>query len=192
MRYYQEISLLHRANIGLYDFWQKLYQQIHLALAENKDEADKSAIGVSFPEYDAAEFLLGTKLRLFAEEESRLEQLQCEKWVIRLKDYVDCSQIKPVPEIVAGQACFRQIKPKGNKEKLARRQSKRRNIPLEQALAHFESYEEERSRLPYVNMVSLSSGQHFRIFIAQEIKESPQTGNFSCYGLSRTTTVPLF
>jgi CRISPR-associated endonuclease Csy4 len=192
MRYYQEISLLHRANIGLYDFWQKLYQQTHLALVENKDEAEKSAIGVSFPEYDAGQFLLGTKLRLFAPERSALEQLGCEKWLSRLKDYLQCGEIKSVPETVAGQACFRQVKPKGSKEKLARRRAKRHGGTFEQALVYFDSYEEEHSRLPYINMGSQTNGKHFRLFIEKQEKAVPQAGVFSCYGLSRDATVPLF
>ena len=192
MRYYQEISLLHRANIGLYDFWQKLFKQIHLALVENKVDDHASALGVSFPEYDASQFMLGCKLRLFAPEKFALEQLQCEKWLSGLKDYVQCNEIRPVPGTVTGNACFCQVKPKGSKEKLARRRAKRHGESLEQSLAYYEAYQEEYSRLPYINMGSQSNGSHFRLFIEKQEKEKPQEGVFSCYGLSRTTTVPLF
>lgn len=192
MRHYQEISLLHRANIGLYDFWKKLYQQIHLALVENKVDDHASAIGVSFPEYNADQFLLGTKLRLFAPERSALEQLDCEKWLSRLKDYLRCGEISPVPETVAGHACFRQVKPKGSKKKLAKRWAKRHGKTLEEALAQYESYEQKGCRLPYINMGSQTNGDHFRLFIEQQTKDQPQPGVFSCYGLSSGTTVPLF
>lgn len=192
MKFYQEIALRHRANIGLYDFWKKFYQQIHIALVENKVGEHASAIGVSFPEYDAGQYLLGCKLRLFSSEKSVLEQFQCETWLSRLKDYLTCGEIKPVPETVTGHACFGQIKPKGSKEKLARRRAKRRCESLAQALAHYDSYNENRCRLPYINMGSLTNGGHFRLFIEQKKKEKPQTGFFSCYGLSRNTTVPLF
>ncbi|MEW6076473.1 MAG: type I-F CRISPR-associated endoribonuclease Cas6/Csy4 [Thermodesulfobacteriota bacterium] len=192
MKYYQEISLLHRADIGLYDFWQKLYQQIHLALVECKGESDKSTIGVSFPEYDATHFMLGCRLRLFAPEKSALEQLQCEKWLSRLKDYLHCGEIEPVPETIAEHACFCQVKPKGSKEKLAKRWAKRHGEEFEKALTYYDAYEEERSRLPYINMGSLTNGCHFRLFIEKREKETAQAGVFSCYGLSPTTTVPLF
>lgn len=190
--YYQEISLLPKARIGLYDFWQKLYQQIHLALAENKSEANSSKVGVSFPEYNADEFLLGTKLRLFAGEEQTLERMQCGKWLERLRDYVHVKPIASVPEKITGYACFKHVKMKGSKEKLARRRAKRNGETFEQALAYFSDYEEQRSKLPYVNMNSLTNGQHFRLFIEKQVKEQPQTGQFSCYGLSNTATVPLF
>ena len=36
MNYYREITILPNADISFYFIWQKLYQQIHLALVENK------------------------------------------------------------------------------------------------------------------------------------------------------------
>jgi CRISPR-associated endonuclease Csy4 len=192
MKYYREISLLPNADIALYFIWQKLFQQLHLALAENKSGDKASAIGVAFPGYDAVKFILGTKLRLFAENEQLLEQMQCEKWLNRLSDYVHVSSIKPVPERVTGHACFMHIKLKGNKEKLARRRAKRKGETLQQSLGHFADYEEPQSKLPFINMTSQTNGQHFRLFIEKQAKEQTQTGSFSCYGLSNTTTVPLF
>jgi CRISPR-associated endonuclease Csy4 len=192
MKYYQEISLLPNAEVTPYFIWQKLYQQIHLALVENKIAGNASAIGVAFPEYYADSYCLGKKLRLFAEDEKMLEQLHCEKWLNRLSDYVHLGRIKPVPEKLARHACFKHIKLKGNKEKLARRRAKRKGETLQQALAHFEDFGEQRSKLPYINMTSQTNGQRFRLFIEKHAMEQPQTGLFSCYGLSNTTTVPLF
>ena len=192
MNYYQEISLLPNADINLYFIWQKLYQQIHLALVEKKTADNTSAIGVAFPKYDADKYSLGTKLRLFAKDEKSLEQMHFEKWFNRLSDYVHLSHIKPVPEKLAGHACFKHIKLKGNKEKLARRRAKRKGETLQQALSHFENFEEQRSNLPYINMTSQTNGQRFRLFIEKQVMEQPQTGLYSCYGLSNTTTVPLF
>ncbi len=192
MNYYQEISLWPDTDINLYFIWQKLYQQIHLALVENKIAENESAIGSAFPEYEADKFSLGTKLRLFSKEELQLVQLGCDKWLNRIKDYIQVSRIKHVPERVTGYTCFKNIKLKGNKEKLARRWAKRKGETLEQAMAHFEEYKEQNSKLPYINMVSQTNGQHFRLFIEKQGQESSKTGLYSCYGLSGTTTVPLF
>lgn len=192
MKFYRELTLLPQEDINLYFIWQKLFQQIHLALAENKSTDKASAIGVAFPGYDAVKFALGTKLRLFAENEQLLAQMQCEKWLNRLSDYVHLSRIKPVPEKLAGHACFKHIKLKGNKEKLARRRAKRNGETLQQALVHFEDFEEQRSNLPYINMSSETNGQRFRLFIEKQVMGQPQTGLYSCYGLSNATTVPLF
>jgi len=192
VKYYQELTLLLQEDVDMYFIWQKLYQQIHLALVENKTGDNASAIGVAFPEYNADKYSLGTKLRLFSEDEKSLEQMYFEKWFNRLSDYVHLRHIKPVPEKLAGHACFKQIKLKGNKEKLARRRAKRKGETLQQALPHFENFDEQRSNLPYINMTSLTNGQRYRLFIEKQAMEQPQTGFFSCYGLSNTTTVPLF
>lgn len=192
MNYYQELSLLPNADIALYFLWQKVYQQIHFALVENKKADNASAIGVAFPEYNADKYYLGRKLRLFAGDEQKLEQIQCGKWLNRLSDYVYVKKIEPVPEKLAGYACFRHIKLKGSKVKLARRRVKRKGETLQQALAHFEDFEEQRSNLPYINMISQTNGQRFLLFIEKRTMEKPQTGLYSCYGLSNTTTVPLF
>ena len=191
MKFYRELTLLPQEDVNLYFIWQKLYQQVHLALVENKTAGNASGIGVAFPEYNADKYSLGTKLRLFAEEKL-LEQMECEKWLNRLKDYVHIYPIKPVPEKLAGHTCFKHIKLKGNKEKLARRRAKRKRETLRQALAHFEYFEEQRSKLPYINMTSQTNQQRFRLFIEKQEMEQPQTGLYSCYGLSNTTTVPLF
>jgi len=192
MNYYQEITILPNADISSYFIWQKLYQQIHLALVENKIASDASAIGVAFPEYNADKYSLGEKMRLFVEDEKLLEQMHCEKWLNRLKDYAHIYLIKPVPEKLTGYACFKHIKLKGNKEKLARRRAKRKGETLQQALSHFDNFEEQRTKLPYINMTSQTNGQRFRLFIKKQEMDHPQTGLFSCYGLSNTTTVPLF
>jgi len=192
MKHCVELTLLPNMEIPVHFIWEKLFPQIHLALVESKTAENKSAIGVAFPEYDADEYSLGTKLRLFASDEQTLKQMQCEKWLNRLNDYVHLSGIRPVPERLEGHACFRHIKPKGSKEKLARRRAKRKGESLEQALAHFDRFEEERSRLPYINMHSETNSQRFRLFIEKQPMEQPQTGSFSCYGLSNKTTVPLF
>jgi len=192
MKYFIELTLLPNVEIPLHFIWQKLYQQIHIALADNKKTDGASNIGVSFPEYNASEFLLGTKLRLFAEDEQSLKDMQCGKWLNRLSDYVHLSSIKPVPEKVTGYAYFKHIKLKGNKEKLARRRAKRRGETYEEALAHFKDFEEQQSKLPYINMTSQTNGQRFRLFIEKEEMSEPQSGLYSCYGLSRNTTVPIF
>lgn len=192
MKYFIELTLLPNLEIPLHFIWQKLYQQIHIALAGNKDDENSSKIGVSFPEYHADEFLLGTKLRLFAEDEQSLRDVNCEKWLERLRDYVHVKPISPVPEKLSGHACFRHIKMKGNKEKLARRRAKRHGGTIQQALKHYADYKEQQSKLPYINMASLTNNQQFRLLIEKQEKDHPQAGHYSCYGLSSTTTVPMF
>jgi len=198
MNVYQEVTLLSDADITPYFLWQKLYHQIHIALAENKNSGGASAIGISFPEYNAAEFSLGAKLRLFAEDVGALEKFQCEKWLSRLKDYVHIGEIMPVPETVRGYACFKQVKPKGSNEKLARRRAKKLGMDYVDALAYFENTnarkasKNKHSKLPYIHMHSETNGHQFRLFIDLKIEDQQKPGTFTCYGLSNVSTVPMF
>lgn len=192
MNHFQDISFLPTANIGIYFLWQKVYQQIHLALVESKRGDNTSGIGVAFPAYDTDNYSLGTKLRVFAIDEKILDRVQFDKWLNRLRDYVHIYPIKPVPEKVTGHACFKHIKLKGNKEKLARRRAKRKGETLEQAMSHYEGYEEQLSKLPYIIMISQTNGQRFKLFIEMQEKDEPHMGSYSCYGLSNSATVPIF
>lgn len=192
MKYYIEIVLKPQPEIPLYFLWEKVSQQIHLALVEIQDEAGKAPVGISFPEYDACQFQLGCKLCLFAEEKEDLAKLDIGKWLSRLRDYVHVKPIEPVPQQNKGYACFKHCKLKGNKEKLARRRAKRKGETYEQALSFYDSYQAKEISLPYINMQSQTNGEHFRIYIEKEVKAQPKAGFFSCYGLSNETTVPLF
>lgn len=192
MKYYREISLLPQEDIDLYFVWRKLYQQIHLALADNKNVEGKSFIGSGFPEYSAERYCLGKKLRLFAEDDKMLKRMNCDKWLARLSDYLHLTRIRPVPEKVTEHVCFKHVKLKGGKEKLARRRAKRKGETLAQALVYFENYKQQASRLPYINMISQTNGHSFRLFIEKQMMETPRNGLFSCFGLSHQTTVPMF
>lgn len=192
MNYYQEISLLPATDIGLYFLWPKIYKQIHLALVENKIVDNSSSIGVAFPGYDADGYCLGEKVRLFAESELLLEKMRCDQWLSRFRDYVQLSSIKRVPANIESHACFKHIKPKGNKEKMARRRARRKGETLQQSMEYFQGFREEKSKLPYIYLQSETNGHKFHLFIGREICVQPQRGLYSCYGLSNTTTVPLF
>lgn len=192
MRYYIELILLPDLGIPLHSILEKLFQQIHIALVENKTDDDTSHIGISFPEYNPEAHSLGIKLRLFSLDSEALSQLEIEKWLSRLRDYISINEIEKVPVEIKGYACFSQQKTKGNREKLARRRAKRKAETLEDAMVNFSNYKPEMFNTPYVNMVSQTNGQHFRLYIQRTFVENEQNGLFNCYGLSRTTTVPIF
>lgn len=192
MKYYLDITLLSGAEADLGFLWQKVYQQTHIALVENKTENDKSAIAVSFPEYESKIFPLGSKLRLLAQTQEQLRKLDINKWLNRLSDYTHCTSIKEVPPSVFQFACFKRGQFNTNIERLARRRVKRKAETIEQALKHYSGFNEQMSKLPFVNVNSLSKEQKFRLFIERKISEQSVDGSFSCYGLSKTATVPWF
>ena len=193
MKYYLDITLLPDTEITLGFIWHKVYQQIHIALAENKVADNESAIALSLPNYGDHKFPLGNKLRLLAETEQVLDTLAINTWLKRFTDHTHITSIKSVPESVNEYACFSRKQVKTNFSRLARRRAKRHNETFEQALQHYVSFEDEKTKLPFINIKSLSKGEQFRLFIERKVSEQAEKGKFNCYGLSKEqATVPWF
>lgn len=191
MKCYRDITLLPDAEANIGFIWQKVYGQLHLALVEQQTAKGNSAIAVSFPEYGDKAFPLGSKLRLLAGTSEQLQQLNLTKWLNRLTDYIHCTSIKEVPSSVEQYACFKRVQFDTNIERLARRRAKRKSETFEVALAYYSSFKDKESKLPFVNIQS-SKGTRFRLFIDKVLVSQVQEGEYSCYGLSKTATVPLF
>lgn len=192
MKYYLDITLLPdgEANFGF--LWQAVYRQVHLALVESKTPKGDSTVSVSIPEYGARAFPLGSKLRLLASSKGSLESLDIDKWLARLKDYTHSTSIKSVPEKVTQFARFNRRQFKTNIQRLARRRMKRQGVSFEEAIEYYASFKDKESKLPYINMKSLSKDESFKFFIEQELLAEPIEGVFNCYGLSGAATVPWF
>lgn len=202
MKYYLDITLLPDAEANIGFLWQKVYQQVHLALVENKIAEHQSAIAVSFPKYGDKNFPLGDKLRLFSQSQQPLEQLNIGKWLKRLTDYTHATSIKEVPSSVTQFACFKRKQFKSNLLKEAARRAQYKNESLEQAMLHFQAYKKECT-LPFIAIESLSTNKAsadrtvFKLFIEQQLSDKESAGKFSCYGLSHRdpneiATVPWF
>jgi len=202
MKHYQEITLLPSEEVPGHFLWEKIFQQVHLALVERKssrlvsrngrdETVDYSEYGVSFPQYEQNLNALGIKLRVFAPTRDKLELLCLSKWLERLQDYCRCGPIETVPEDVE-YVRFQRQRFVSNRERLARRRAKRKGESYEDALAYFSSLNEQSTRLPFIYLDSLSGKQRFPLFIDMKKAESVVEGEFSCYGLSKTATVPWF
>jgi CRISPR-associated endonuclease Csy4 len=195
MQHYQEITLLPNDEIGHYFLWSKIYQQIHFALVKLA-AGKESAVGVSFPEYSKSQPRLGRKARLFAEDVATLNALNITEWLNRLSDYCHISSVKSVPDNtqyvhVIRKQCVT------SPERLARRRAKRKGESYEQALSHYEGLKVKGSHLPFIEMRSESTQNgsdknRFRLLVDQHVVAKSQSGVFSCYGLSKTATVPWF
>lgn len=194
MNVYQDITLLPDPETDLYFLWQRVYQQIHLALVEVKDSKDQVAIGVSWPhyKYSKAGVHLGNKVRVFAETEQQLQDLNLSEWLSRFSDYAHITQVRKTPTEIQGYACFSRMNIKSSKASIARRKAKREGITYEQALEMLADVQLKRTDLPFINMRSLSGDRYFPLFIARKDVDSHREGGFSCYGLSQSASVPLF
>jgi len=194
MNYYVDIKLFTDTEITLGFVWKKLYAQIHLALVEVRDENNLVSVGLSFPKYKESKFPLGNELRIFSHSKEKLEKLDLNCWLERLLDYVSISEIQEVPTDINEYVSFGRKQFKVNAERLARRQAKRKGISFEEALKNYENFDEEKkkTKLPFVNIKSLSSDREMKIFIHKTKKEESKQGMFSTYGLSNEATVPWF
>lgn len=213
MRFYQEITLIRTPEMSLYFIWSKLYTQLHLALVEQQNPDKTVNVGVSFPEYSAeskkGEYFggLGTKLRVFADSEDELRNLNLSEAFSRLTDYVHLTSIRAVPEKITGYLNVRRCRKAFNLESITHRYARRKNISFEEAkLEQNQRYAEEHKLdlkeaekhyqrphfkvPPYIQLQSLSGGRDFSLLIKQEPAEEACKGTFSTYGLSSSSTVP--
>ena len=213
MKYYQEITIIKSPDISPYFIWSKLYTQLHLALVEVKNPDDSSNIGVSFPEYQCVENsdkmikTLGTKLRVFAESEVELQNLNLNKWLARLTDYVHIRSAQKVPENIAGYLVVKRLRQKSNNDRITRAYAKKHQLSFEAAKEariqtfsekHGVSYQESLQRYyepnlkerPFIKIASLHLKQQYSLEIEQSAVSEPINGKFSTYGLSSHTTVP--
>jgi CRISPR-associated endonuclease Csy4 len=194
MNYYVEITLLPNFDIDLFGLWSKTFQQIHLGLVEMQDDKGQVPIGISFPEYVIGEkySVLGSKCRLFAQDETTLARFDAAKWLCRLSDYAHCTSIRPVPEKLKGYATYQRRQPKIGKERLARRYAVRHNLSYEKALQHYDEMTHQSISTPFIRLMSLSSDQTFCLWIKKTLVSEPSGTTYSTYGLSAKATVPEF
>ncbi len=197
MKYYIELTLIPHPDSRMYGLWSKLYTQLHLALVNIKDADDTVKVGISLPEYRFDETKkigsLGSKIRLFANEQATLERLNIQQWLNRFTDYVHITSIRKVPERIKGYARYSRVQVKTNAERLARhRLKKHQDLSFEQAVARYQKII-TTCPLPYVQLTSLTNEYKFKLFIKKEVVEDIiSTIAFNTYGLSNNCALPEF
>ena len=200
MKYYIDITLLPDAEANLGFLWQKIFQQVHIALVDNKVADNESAVGLSVVGYGDKMFPLGTVLRLLAVNEDVLQKLDMHRWLNRLSDYCHLSSIKTVPVDITQYARFKRKNVKSI-EKKAQRRAVHLSRPYNEVLAYLiEEGNSKECKLPFINVESQvtkkraaqGASSRFLLFIEQALFDEAANGRFDCYGLSKTATVPWF
>ena len=212
MNFYIELRLLPDDEVNLSFLWQKVFQQVHIALVEHKVASNQSLVAVGFPDYRQAKFPLGSKLRLFAKEQATLEKLDIYRWLTRLEDYVHIKGVKPVPSEVTYVSFVRkQVK---SPERIERDMQQKAALwaeksgkTLVECLADLQqSKPTALCSLPFIYLHSQQTKQRspeksskFPLFIQMQQQSTSQDGAFDCYGLSSKAngqsalaTVPYF
>ena len=189
--HYQEITLIPDPDISPYFIWQKLYTQLHIALAEIKNKHGIDSIGVSFPDYhydDKKEqsSKLGHKLRVFSPSQADLETLDLANWLSRLTDYVHIKSISDVGNKAIGYVVVKRYRFKPV-EIQATTLAAKLEVSYEEAMATVKKRKPEL-KLPFINMKSETTGVAYRLSILQEVVDSPVQGKFNTYGMNTMTT----
>ena len=212
MNYYQEITLLPDADIALGFLWQNVFQQVHIALVEHKVSSNQSLIAVGFPDYRKGQFPLGSKLRLFAKDQSNLERIAIENWLSRFEDYVHIKGIKAVPAEVSYASFVRKhVKSPERIERdmfaKAKLWSEKLGRSFDECLSSLQNTKPgAHSSLPFIflhsqqtKMRSPGKNSKFPLFIEMQQHNVHIEGKFDCYGLSNKieggsgfATVPHF
>jgi len=206
MNYYLDITLLGNMEANLGFLWQKIFQQVHIALVDNKVGDNESAIALSIPGYTIIEskkkdFPLGNTLRLLSDDNDALVKLNIHNWLRRLSDYCHIEPIKNVPVDIKQYARFKR-KPIKSIERKAKSRAEHLNKPYAEVLDYLikEGRSPLKCKLPFINVESQNTkkrveqgvSSQFLLFIECSLFEAPVSGKFDCYGLSKTATVPWF
>lgn len=203
MKYYIELTLIENKKITMYALWSKIYLQLHLAFVEQQNSEKQIAYGVGLPEYrfnERAEIgFLGSKIRIFAKTREELMILNLGQWLERLTDYVHIQSIKSVPDKIDGYAVYKRKQIKGNgrvqkdRIRFATSYAQRNHVDLDEAMALYQSMKIRETHLPFIQMLSLTSDQSFKLFIEKQMIESKSSNQmFTTYGLSSSSSVPEF
>lgn len=198
MNFYQEITLIPNIEITPYFIWGKLYKQLHIALADIKNNHGIDSIGVSFPEYkheqkDSKAFaMLGNKLRIFAHTKDGLEKLALTKWLNRLADYVHLASIKEVGNKATGYVVVKRHRHK-SLHFYAKNHAKYHGVSYEEGLKACEKYDIKQPGYPFIELTSNENGHRFKLIIRQITSDQEVKGSFNAYGInnpSGSVTVP--
>jgi CRISPR-associated endonuclease Csy4 len=199
MKHYIDITLLPSDDIGIHFLWSKVMMQVHLALVEIQNENQQVSIAVSFPEYRTAHAskpgYVGKTLRIFAPQMQDLEQLDINRWLKRLCDYVHIKAAKNVPVDISEFENFSRRQKAGSPDRLIRRRMKRKGVSIEEATQHFLSYrmKDQDKRLPFIKLKSLASDNDFNLVVQRNLVDNQSAAlGYSTYGLSSEGGLPKF
>jgi CRISPR-associated endonuclease Csy4 len=168
-----------------------VYQKIHIAFVENQNSDGSINIGAAFPGYTSTS--LGNILRLIAIDGNELNKLNIGKYLRSFSDYIKIDGIKDIPKDIQGYMIFNRIQPESSKDRIARRKAKRENISFEDAMKKIGDKTSEFCSAPYIQMKSYSSDKRYKLFIGSSIaNQASEHWEFSTYGLSSITAVPMF
>ena len=187
MTHYFDIALLLDPEFPSHQLLSALYAKLHRALVQLAN----SRVAVSFPDYSVAPPRLGSRIRLIGSK-SDLDLLTVQDWTGGVRDHVRFGTVDVVPAGAVPRTLVR-VQAKSSPQRLRRRQIRRHGLSENEALERLPDTVAEKLRLPFVQLVSSSTGQPFRVYLRLgEPQTSARSGAFNSFGLSGTATIPWF
>ncbi len=184
MDHYIEIIVLPDPEFSANTLMSAAFSKLHRALFD----VGRGEVGVSFPHHGKT---LGDCLRLHGTGEA-LTRLIDEPWLKGLRDYTSVAGIQRAPE--GNSHCVvERVQVKSNEDRLLRRSVRNGRLTEEEAVQRIGSAKDKRTKLPYLQLTSLSNGSRYPLFIRHgPVQESAVAGSFNHFGLSKSATVPYF
>ena len=187
MDHYLDLKLLADPEFPATQLMNALFAKLHRGLVE----LGSADIGISFPDSPRIGHGFGQRLRLHGTA-AALDRLLALNWLSGMRDHVQLTELAAVPAN-AQHRSLRRVQVESSPERLRRRAIKRHGLTEEQARQRIPDHAGKTTDLPFIDLRSQSSGQRFRLFIAQgPIQATAQPGTFNAYGLSHEATVPWF
>lgn len=186
MKFYQELTLIPSDDIPPYAVWSKVYNQLHIALAELANTHGITSIGVAFPNYRYSEKFdngtLGARLRVFAPTFEALENLDLARWLDRLTDYIHLKSIAEVGDKATAHVVVERYR-FADPKKQAERFAQLKNISFEQALEHCLTHKKQPKNYPFIELFSQTNQIPYRLYVRQTKVDRAVVGAFSVYGM---------
>lgn len=183
MDHYIDIRVKPDPEFGQTELLNALFAKLHRVLPS----VTEGRVGISFPLYGKS---LGSCLRLHGSLPD-LQHLLANNWRQGLRDY---TQVQG-PEVVPPTARYRTVRRIQSKSAHNKRQRSIAKgwLTEQQALQSIPDSQQKVIKLPYVELLSLSTRSRMRVYIEHgPLTDTPVYGQFNAYGLSATATIPWF
>ncbi|MBD8492570.1 type I-F CRISPR-associated endoribonuclease Cas6/Csy4 [Pseudomonas syringae] len=187
MDHYLDLHLLPDPEFPTTQLMNALLAKLHRGLHDLR----RDDIGISFPAIDSKSTRLGSHLRLHGTAQA-LDTLLALNWLTGMRDHVRLGDLSSVPPDTRHRVVSR-VQTDSSPERTRRRLIKRHGITEEQARERIPDHAAKRCNLPFAQLRSQTTGQHFRLFIRHgPLLDKPEHGAFNGFGLSSRATVPWF
>lgn len=163
-----------------------LIAKLHKALIEE----GAGSIAISFPQWRNGPYpSLGGIARLHGNMVDLQRHMQ-RNWLHGMRDHVCLGEPSPVPE-QHGHVLVERKKTK-SPNNMRKRAMRRHGLTQQQAEARIPDSAACRLDFPYTTQYSASTGQRYRLFIAQSLTKKTDGMGLNSHGLSTGAAVPMF